>query len=109
VLLEQLVFAAATGGPWNALDNRGCGNAFEKHAYTYFNPWTGGPNPNEISASQYRDEGAEGTSCRASDGAGDTRRVDRYLAVAAVSSAGLEMAQRYCAGNLAETKSGTSK
>ena len=36
------VFAWATGGEWNALDNRGCGNPFEKHAYTYYNPWVGG-------------------------------------------------------------------
>lgn len=44
------LFAWAQGGPWNALDSNGCGNPFEKHAYTYFNPWTGGPNPNEQSA-----------------------------------------------------------
>jgi RHS repeat-associated protein len=41
------LFAYANGGPWNALDNRGCGNPFEKHAYTHFNPHSGGPNPSE--------------------------------------------------------------
>jgi RHS repeat-associated protein len=46
------VFAWATGGEWNALDNRGCGNPFEKHAYTYYNPWVGGPSSNEVSAGQ---------------------------------------------------------
>ena len=37
------LFALANGGPWNALDSRGCGNPFEKHAYTHYNPHSGGP------------------------------------------------------------------
>jgi RHS repeat-associated protein len=44
------LFAWASGGPWNALDNRGCGNPFEKHAYTHYNPHSLGPNPSEESA-----------------------------------------------------------
>lgn len=45
------IFAAATGGDYLGLDTRGCGNPFEKHAYTYFNHHNFGPNPMEVSAS----------------------------------------------------------
>ena len=42
------IFAAASGGPWNALDPAGCGNPFESHAYTFYNPWVDGPSTTEV-------------------------------------------------------------
>ena len=42
------IFAGASGGPWNGLDASGCGNPFESHAYTFYDPNIGGPNPNEV-------------------------------------------------------------
>lgn len=45
------IFAAASGGPWNGLDGAGCGNPFESHAYTFFNPNVGGPTMTEVSVS----------------------------------------------------------
>jgi RHS repeat-associated protein len=49
------LFAWAQGGPWNALDSQGCGNPFEKHAYTHYSPHTLGPGSLE--------EGAGGGTC----------------------------------------------
>ena len=46
--VTYVLFGSLFGGPWNALDARGCGNPFEKHAYTYYNPFSMGPNPNEV-------------------------------------------------------------
>ena len=42
------IFAAASGGPWNALDASGCGNPLESHAYTFYNPNVGGPSTVEV-------------------------------------------------------------
>jgi hypothetical protein len=51
VTLAGIIGAAQAGGRgYLGLDANGCGNPFEKTAYTYFNPFSNGPNPSVTAA-----------------------------------------------------------
>jgi len=57
------IFAASEGGHITGLNMAGCGNPFEKHAYTFFNPFTFGPNPLGVDTGSCRGASSLNSEC----------------------------------------------